>query len=67
MVMLEDHFRYQIIVENHKSQKYSATKEVKIYYAEDLRTKQLYKLIDTPGFGDTEGIEKDRENEARLK
>ena len=56
-----DNFRYKIINEVKKNNDaHSQTSEVTSY---NIRTKhnKLYQIIDTPGFGDTSGIEKDEE------
>lgn len=56
-----DNFRYKIIHEIKKiNDSHSQTSEVTNY---NIRGKDgtLYQIIDTPGFGDTEGIEKDEE------
>jgi septin family protein len=49
----EDDLRYQIILENDENVKFSLTKDVTEYYIRDNLTKTVYRLIDTPGFGDT--------------
>ena len=58
---MEDTFRYIVIVENDSTQLKSITSTINDYYIKNSRTGQVYRLIDTPGFGDTEGIEKDNE------
>lgn len=60
-VEMEDTFRYIVIVENDSSQLKSLTSTINDYYIKNSRTGQVYRLIDTPGFGDTEGIEKDKQ------
>ena len=58
-IKYNDNFRYKIINENFgKGQSHSQTKEVNNY---NIRTPEgkLYQIIDTPGFGDTVGIEED--------
>jgi hypothetical protein len=40
----------------------SITNEITSYYIKDIRNGNCYRIIDTPGFGDTEGISKDNEN-----
>lgn len=37
----------------------SITKEIKTYYVKNERNGRVYKLIDTPGFGDTDGLKSD--------
>jgi len=44
------------VVENIKNHVVSATKEIISYYVKDVRTGNCYRIIDTPGFGDTAGI-----------
>lgn len=56
---MNDPFRYQIIVENTSDQTMSITKEIKTYYVKNERNGRVYKLIDTPGFGDTDGLKSD--------
>jgi GTP-binding protein EngB required for normal cell division len=56
-----DNFRYKIINEiTNKNEVHSQTSEVTNY---NIRAKnnKLYQIIDTPGFGDTSGIEKDEQ------
>lgn len=53
---MEDTFRYIVVVENDNNQLKSITNSINDYYVKDSRTEQVYRLIDTPGFGDTEGI-----------
>jgi ABC-type phosphate transport system ATPase subunit len=49
----EDDLRYQIILENDENVKFSLTKDVTEYYIRDNLTKTVYRLKNTPGFGDT--------------
>ncbi len=56
-----DNFRYKIIHEiKNKNNSHSQTTNVTSY---NIKTKgnKLYQIVDTPGFGDTTGIEKDEE------
>lgn len=54
-----DNFRYKIINENFgRSQSHSQTKNVTNYNIKTPEGK-FYQIIDTPGFGDTVGIEED--------
>lgn len=55
-VEMEDVFRYIVVVENDSNQLKSITSTIKDYYIQNSRTGQVYRLIDTPGFGDTTGI-----------
>lgn len=56
---MDDPFRYYLIVENEESQINALTQTITDYYIKDTYTDDIYRLIDTPGFGDTEGVEKD--------
>ena len=60
-VELEDNFRYLIIAEDTRSQKGSITSVITDYYLKDKLTNTVYRLIDTPGLGDTRGFEKDEQ------
>ena len=56
-----DNFRYKILNEiTNKYEVHSQTSEVTNY---NIRAKnnKLYQITDTPGFGDTSGIEKDEQ------
>ena len=60
-IQLEDNFRYILINEKNKNDIESNTKDITIY---KIRPKEgldfpPLKIIDTPGFGDTKGIEED--------
>jgi len=58
-IQYNDDFRYKIINENfNRGQSESQTKDVTNY---NIRTPEgkLYQIIDTPGFGDTVGIQED--------
>ena len=57
-----DDYRYKIIQERtNKSQANSQTSQVNIYNIRSIGGYPPIKIIDTPGFGDTAGIEKDNE------
>ena len=56
---MEDPYRYFIIVENTSSQTKSITSQVTSYYVKNIVNGEVYRLIDTPGFGDTQGIQED--------
>ena len=61
-VNIIDDYRYKIILERtNKSQAKSQTEQVNIYNIRSVGGYPPIKIIDTPGFGDTEGIEKDNE------
>lgn len=61
-INFDDNFRYKIIDEgpnvNHAN---SVTSEVNIYYIHSHNGHPPIKIIDTPGFGDTRGIEMDKQ------
>ncbi|XP_041658406.1 uncharacterized protein LOC121519669 [Cheilinus undulatus] len=61
----KDDFRFKIIEEDEsRSQSESQTSEVtvyKVHHQEGFRIKHSLTIVDTPGFGDTRGIERDRE------
>ena len=57
-----DDYRYKIISERtNKSQANSQTSKVNVYNIRSIGGFPPIKIIDTPGFGDTEGIQKDNE------
>ena len=61
-VNFEDPFRYVIIKEETgRGQEQSQTSEVTIYYLLPPKNRDLppLKIVDTPGFGDTKGLEED--------
>lgn len=61
-INLEDNFRYKIIFEkNDGDQSKSITKNVNIYKISSHGNYPPFKIIDTPGYGDTEGIHRDKE------
>ena len=62
-IKYEDNFRYKIIVENmnNKNPGGSVTDEVNIYYIRtSIEDMKYIRIVDTPGFGDTRGIEYDK-------
>ncbi|MGH0184115.1 UNVERIFIED_CONTAM: hypothetical protein FKN15_013970 [Acipenser sinensis] len=63
-VKWEDDFRYKLIdEETNTSQAHSQTSEVtayQIYYKEGFKVPFSLTIIDTPGFGDTKGIQQDK-------
>jgi predicted GTPase len=62
-VEIEDYFRYKIILENNANQSMSITQNISKYFVKDVReNNQVYRIIDTPGFGDTKGIETDQKH-----
>ena len=61
-VKFDDSFRYVIIKEETgKGQEHSQTSEVTIYNLLPPKNRNLppLKIVDTPGFGDTKGLEED--------
>ena len=66
-IKYEDDFRYNIIYENFgKSQSKSQTSEVTIYNIK-CQDGTIIQIIDTPGFGDTDGIKKDIEITQKIR
>ena len=62
-IKYEDNFRYKIIVENlnNKTPGGSVTDDVNIYYIRtSIEDMKYIRIVDTPGFGDTRGIEYDK-------
>jgi len=58
---IEDDFRYVIIDESTgKNQAHSQTKNVTIYHIHPFEDIPAIIIVDTPGFGDTEGFEMDK-------
>ncbi|XP_030607795.1 uncharacterized protein LOC115795825 [Archocentrus centrarchus] len=70
-VKWEDYYRFKLVDEDHsKSQAHSQTSEVtvyKIHHQEDFTIPFSLTIVDTPGFGDTRGIERDREIVEQLR
>ncbi|XP_068196038.1 uncharacterized protein [Antennarius striatus] len=66
----EDRFRFKLVAEEMKSQAESQTSEVTVYklnYQDGFRMNYSLTVIDTPGFGDTRGIQRDREITEQLR
>ncbi|KAK0141649.1 hypothetical protein N1851_020696 [Merluccius polli] len=63
-VTWEDRFRFKLVDEGTaKSQAHSQTSEVTVYklnHRDDFQIDYSLTIVDTPGFGDTRGIERDR-------
>ncbi|XP_053186856.1 uncharacterized protein LOC128369805 [Scomber japonicus] len=61
----EDSFRFKLVHEDQsKSQAHSQTAEATVYkinHQEGFKIEHSLTIVDTPGFGDTRGIERDRE------
>ncbi|BFU18677.1 hypothetical protein conserved [Entamoeba histolytica] len=70
-IKITDDFRYIIINEDHLEQygekSVSQTSEVTIYNIKRTKRTPPIKIIDTPGFGDTRGIEWDTEITKQIK
>jgi hypothetical protein len=61
-IRYEDDFRYKIIFEeNDGDQSKSITKKVNIYRISSHGDYPPFLIIDTPGYGDTEGVNRDKE------
>ncbi|KAL7386030.1 hypothetical protein ABVT39_003120 [Epinephelus coioides] len=67
----EDIFRFKLIDEDQStSQAHSQTSEVTVYklnHQEGFKIEHSLTIVDTPGFGDTRGIERDREITEHLR
>ena len=60
-VEITDSFRYKVINEvTNKSQAHSQTSEVTVYNIASHNGFPALQIVDTPGFGDTRGIEQDK-------
>ena len=67
-VELNDNYRFKIISENfERSQAFSQTSEVTYYNIRSVGGYPPVKIIDTPGYGDTRGIQRDKEITAQIK
>ena len=59
-IKMEDNFRYEIIHEQFgTSQSKSQTQDVSVYNIKGTNGFPPFQIVDTPGFGDTDGIQKD--------
>ena len=67
----EDKFRYKLVAEDSKvSQAHSQTKEITAYTFHPMKGSAVpytFTIIDTPGFGDTEGLKRDKEITDQIK
>ncbi|XP_045906826.1 uncharacterized protein LOC123971851 [Micropterus dolomieu] len=67
----EDSYRFKLVDEDQsKSQAESQTSEVTVYkinHQEGFKTEYSLTIVDTPGFGDTRGIERDRQITEQLR
>ena len=70
-VQWKDDFRYKIVIEDDKaSQANSQTKHITAYTFHPMKGSAVpytFTIIDTPGFGDTEGLERDRQITDQIK
>lgn len=69
-VQWKDDFRFKLIVDKVKTQAKSVTSEITsytIYHMDGARIPYSLTIIDTPGFGDTSGIERDKEITEQIK
>ena len=67
-VEIDDNYRFKIISENfERSQAFSQTSEVTYYNIRSVGGYPPVKIIDTPGYGDTRGIQRDKEITAQIK
>ncbi|CAI5678254.1 unnamed protein product [Oreochromis niloticus] len=70
-VKWEDPYRLNLVNETQStSQAHSQTSEVTVYkvnYQDDFKIPFSLTIVDTPGFGDTRGIERDRETVEQLR
>lgn len=67
----KDDFRFKLIVEDHRvSQAYSQTKSITAYTFYPMKGSAIpykFTIIDTPGFGDTEGLRRDKAIASQIK
>ena len=69
-VQWKDDFRFKLIVDKVKTQSKSVTSEITAYtihHMDGARISYSLTIIDTPGFGDTSGIERDKEITEQIK
>lgn len=70
-VQWKDDFRYKLIIEDEQvSQASSQTKHITAYTFYPMKGSAVpytFTIIDTPGFGDTEGLERDRQITDQIK
>ncbi len=70
-VQWKDDFRYKLVIEDNKvSQANSQTKDITAYTFYPMQgsaVPYIFTIIDTPGFGDTEGLERDRQITDQIK
>eukprot|EP01083_Nonionella_stella_P091875 256944_1 len=68
-VKYDDPYRFKLIYEGHKeeNQSESVTDDVTAYYLDPPGLDYQLTLIDTPGFGDTRGLEQDKKITKKIK
>ena len=70
-VKYTDNFRFKLVIDtNASNQAISQTQHITIYtihHQDDFKIDYTLTIIDTPGFGDTRGIQKDKEIEQELR
>ena len=67
-VEMEDDYRFKIIFEEfQRTQAMSQTSDVNYYNIRSVDGYPPVRIIDTPGFGDTRGIERDKEIKLQIK
>lgn len=68
-IQFEDNFRYILINENMKNEIESNTKDITIYKIRPKKGLDFppLKIVDSPGFGDTKGIEEDMKHIDKFK
>ena len=69
-VRWEDTFRFKMVVENPVTQAESVTQKITaytIYHQEGATINFSLTIVDTPGFGDTKGIERDKRIVSQIK
>ncbi|XP_047224625.1 uncharacterized protein LOC124870144 [Girardinichthys multiradiatus] len=70
-VRWEDSFRFKLVDESQtKSQVHNQTPEItvyKLYHQEGFRVNYSLTIVDTPGFGDTGGIDRDKDITEQLR
>lgn len=62
----DDDFRYKVVIDGERVIN-SQTSEVNDYYVRSEKEKTVYRLIDTPGFGDTKGFATDEQTIEQIK
>ena len=65
-INFEDNKRYILIEEEETHEYQSKTSEVNIYYIKRTKKHPPIKIIDTPGFGDTRGLEFDNQTVKKI-